>query len=478
MTVKSITLGSVQLKGKYTGKRAEKVIQQMNIKGGLIIEQHVLRALRDQGFILDCEKDNKSVYDPDSLWNTLAKYGKKVNFNPDGKCWKDAWAITHKVFGGNGSLERLVEKEDLLNSVKLDKASGAPLFMKKSDAFDLDFARMQRFSRGECAAQPCVAYHRVQHGEMGPKTRLVWGYPLHMTILEAKYLRPLINHFLSIRSPIAFGLHRHELASRLVPIENMGIRLCFDFSGYDSSVCSRMISSAYNVLKSHFREVDVVEWDRMVHYAIHTPILMPDGNVYVKHQGIASGSLATNLVGSICNFAANMYAFLRLTGKPIEHGKLLVLGDDSVSGTNVFIPISRWAKAFAEIGLVVNTKKSKIVRFGGDIEFLGHVWTKGLVNRDLKGIAKRMAFPEKHLDIEDTRKRIVTRVLAYGSDALNAHLIIQRWSHYKGPDIFTIYFRDVLNEPLLGWKEFTTDDRSLTSLPNGALSQAYVGLLT
>jgi ribosomal protein S19E (S16A) len=74
MLIKSKPLGSVQLRGKYTGKRAENVIKQMNSKGGVIIEQHVLRALRDQGFVFDIEKDNKSVYNPDKLWDSLAKW--------------------------------------------------------------------------------------------------------------------------------------------------------------------------------------------------------------------------------------------------------------------------------------------------------------------------------------------------------------------------------------------------------------------
>jgi hypothetical protein len=412
------------------------------------------------------------------LWDSLAKYGSRTQLAYDEKCWKDAWAITRSVFGGNGDLEVLEGEQQLIDAVKLEKASGAPLFMKKAEAFALDYLRMQRFAKGECAAQPCVAYHRVQHGNTGPKTRLVWGYPLHMTLLEAKYLRPLINYFLSFRSPIAFGLHRHELAARLVPIENMGIRMCFDFSGYDSSASAKLIANAYDVLKTHFREVDTVEWDRMVHYAIHTPILMPDGNVYVKHQGIASGSLATNLVGSIINYFANTYGALRLMNKPIQTDKILVLGDDGITGIDIYLPIERWAKVFKEVGLTLNPKKSKITRMGDDVEFLGHTWSKGLVNRDLKDIAIRMAFPERVIDIDDPRKRIVTRVLAYGSDALNSHLIIQRWSHYKGPDVMSIYYRDTLTEPVLGWRELVTGDRPTNSLPKGALNQAYIGLLT
>jgi hypothetical protein len=35
------------------------------------------------------------------------------------------------------------------------------------------------------------------------------------------------------------------------------------------------------------------------HYFIHTPIVMPDGRMFIKHTGIPSGSRFTALVGSI-----------------------------------------------------------------------------------------------------------------------------------------------------------------------------------
>jgi hypothetical protein len=154
------------------------------------------------------------------------------------------------------------------------------------------------------------------------------------------------------------------------------------------------------------------------------------------------------------------------------------LGDDGIFGFDAFIPISVWATTFKDLGLRLNPEKSEILRFGESVSFLGHTWDRGLVNRDLDDIAKRLAFPERIVKIDDPRLRIVSRVLAFGSDAINAHLIIMRWARYKGPDIRGIYFRETLTEPFLGWREFTSGDRMDVSFPKEALSQSYVGILT
>jgi len=277
---------------------------------------------------------------------------------------------------------------------------------------------------------------------------------------------------------MAFWLHRHELAARIVPVENSGVRYGFDFSAFDSSIHPKIIARAFLVLKTHFAEVNELEWDRMVHYFIHTPIIMPDGQVYVAHQGVPSGSYWTQMVDSIVNYFAVQYATLRLTGSTVFNDKLLVLGDDGLLGLGEYIPLVRWASAFKEVGLSLNAAKSEVTRGNDGVSFLGHTWERGLVNRSLEDIAKRMAFPERPVNIEDPRLRIVTRVLAFGSDALNAHLIIQRWSRYKGPCVSSIYYRDVLTEPVLGWREFNAGDRPSSSFPRGALSQAYMGILT
>jgi hypothetical protein len=298
-----------------------------------------------------------------------------------------------------------------------------------------------------------------------------------MTLLEAKYARPLIDWYLRERTPMAFGLHRHELASRLVRIENSGLRYCLDFSAYDASLAPNLISFAFEVLKTHFNEVDEKEWNSIVHYFIHTRIIMPDGYVYQKHQGVPSGSYFTQLIDSVLNFTVLQYLSFRLTNQPIYEDKVLVLGDDSIFTMVNFFPMALIRKVLGEVGITVNLVKSVIARKVTEVsEFLGHVWIRGVVNRSSSDIAKRMAFPERPLRMEP-RVRIVSRILAYGADAINAHLIIARWSRYRGPNIMAIYFRDVLNEPILGWREFQSGNERALSYPKTALDQAYLGIM-
>lgn len=471
--------GTVQQCGKYYSKRLDKVIPSLSSPGGLVVEYHVLRALRQQGFNLDPERDNKSVYQPQLLFDALATYGKRPNWEPNERALNEAFRVALKIFGGTGQLEPVNAKEDLLTAVKQEKASGAPEFVAKGEAFERDYNRMEKIKRGLKAPEPCIAYHRIQHGTRakGPKTRLVWGYPLAMTILEAKFARPLIDWFLADRSVMAFGLHRHELAARMVRIENSGLRYCLDYSKYDSSLHPRFISMAFQILKTHFRDVDCEGWDSIVHYFIHTRIIMPDGLVYKKHQGVPSGSYFTQLIDSICNFISIQYMSFRVVSKPIYEDKILVLGDDSIFAMNKHVPLELLRKIAHELGLTVNVAKSKVMCSREELsEFLGHVWVRGLVNRDVNEIAKRMAFPERPIML-DVRKRILTRIMAYGSDALNAHLIIMRWSRYKGPLITGMYFRDILNEPFLGWRELIDGDRPSLSFPKTALDQAYLGIM-
>lgn len=473
-------LGTVNRKYKYYSRRLDAIMPTLSGTSGVVVEYHVLRALQDQGFNLNPTLDNKSVYEPSKLFIALGKYGLRPSLMADAQALEMAKAVTMRVFGGTRKLEPIGDYEELQAAIKLEKASGAPEFTSKGEALDKDLNRMEKIEKGTKAPDPCLAYHRIQHGKKneGPKTRLVWGYPLSMTLLEAKYARPLIDWFLCQRTPMAFGLHRHELASRLVRIDNSSLRYCLDFSSYDASLHPSLISFVFEVLKTHFREVDDIGWNSIVHYFIHTRIIMPDGYVYQKHQGVPSGSYFTQLVDSIANFLILQYLSFRLDAQPIFEDKVLVLGDDSIFGMATYHPMALIQKVCSELGVKVNVEKSVLAKKASDLsEFLGHVWLRGVVNRESSDIAKRMAFPERPLKL-DPRLRIVTRVLAYGCDALNAHLIITRWSRYKGPNIMSIYFRDTLTEPILGWREFQNSGAErVLSFPKTALDQAYAGIL-
>lgn len=411
--------GPEGLSSMYVGPYRKKIPHSVSNPNQVpIVENHVLSVLEDQGFDLDVKRDNKSVASKSDLFDALSRYqGDEINAH-----WSTlskAISSAFHAFAGDGSLTPLLSEDQLYSALKLDKSSGAPEFKSKSDAFQVDFRRARRVISGKRPAQPCVAYHRVQHGEAGPKTRLVWGFPLSMTIVEAAFARPLIDKFLQIRTPMAFGLHKMDLSARAQVIENSNIRVGLDVSKFDASVKPRLIRVAFDILKTWFTNDSDMErhWNVIQEYFVHTPIIMPDRNIYKKHQGVPSGSYFTQMVDSIVNYIMVQYIFLRVRGQLVNQKYVMVLGDDSLVGISDPINMNAVVRAASEIGFKINSHKSEISRFGQSMAFLGHHWEFGLPSRSVDELVKRAVFPERISGIDDADTRRLTRVVSLSGDA-------------------------------------------------------------
>lgn len=472
---------------QYHGPAARDTIRQMNSPSGLLICGSVKSNLEEQGFQFDVARDNKSIYTPQGLWKGLAKYTKVPKFNPVGQALDQAIALAKQSFGRkSGTVEPLKLDEGLLKAIKQSKSSGAPSFTSKGEAFPVDLERAKRIQAGSRAFDPCVGYHRVQHGESGPKVRLVWGYPLSATLLEAMFARPLISYFIGedTSHPMAFGRRRFEIAAMTQAISNSGLKVGLDYSGFDSSIHPRLIDHAFDILKSHFDLDDVQEqtWDKIVWYFIHTTILMPDGYVYKKHQGVPSGSYFTQMVDSIVNFISVQYIAIRLTGQAIPSGRLFVLGDDSIFSAKEHVPIHRYKQLAAELGLVINTEKSEVSNTR-QFKFLGHVWDRGLVHRDASDIAKRLVFPEKFNGDLSPQQFVATRMFASIADSIEGWQIYNHWVKAKGRSVHARCVREdvALDEPVFGFqvmqKELGLTPWYVHSRGVGSVRLAYLGLL-
>jgi hypothetical protein len=263
----------------------------------------------------------------------------------------------------------------------------------------------------------------VQHGPDGPKQRLVWGYPQSITLAEAQFARPLINAFVAKRSPMAFGKLRFQLSAEMTTILNAHCRYGFDMSRFDASVSPRLIKMAFAVLSHNFdlSPQKRREWNMVRDYFIHTPILMPDGNVYIKHRGVPSGSYFTQLVDSVVNFFIIQYAYMKIVGRLLPLDKIRVLGDDSLFSSNVAISMKHFRDTLETVGFTLNIAKSCVAINDSKVEFLGHVWNHGLVDRDPRLIAQRMIYPERHSDEADPRQRIRNRIYPYLNDGISAY---------------------------------------------------------
>lgn len=432
------------------------------------------------GVTLDDERDNKSHYEPWKQFQALAKYhGANPFIEREDPAFVAAVAKTYKMFAWRESrgikrLAMLPLDASLMfdDAIQPSRSSGLPHMLPKKECFTEDLAWAQSIVAGERKPHPCFAFARIQHGEAGPKQRLVWGFPQSTTLIEATLARPLINLFLRIRTPMVIGYRRFEIAAIAGSIKLKKYQYGLDFSAFDSTVCPTLIGIAFDILGTWFTPSDDVESRLRLceKLFINTQILMPDGNIYAKKRGIPSGSYFTQLVGSIVNYLALQYGIIKLTGKAIGRDSVMVLGDDSLFGTGSRLDLDELESILARLGLKLNTSKTHVAKRGQPIHFLGHTWVHGVVDRPLIEVAKRLVYPERSDEsqvppVEKVRKRI----LQYYADSRVMHKLLAKANYFQVPDANTWFTHDCSDLVETGWRKylssFASTDHSVNDFP-------------
>jgi len=441
-------------RGPFRRKSLKSYVAQMskpNPKG--IFDDHVASILRQQGF--KWTEDPRSIYDPSQLWSALERYATD---------WKEYEFIdshlevgfrkAFKIFAKPKEADHLRLLDDHLipsHALKLNKSAGLPLMVKKAEALAYGFDRESQVRSGSKAPNPCVAYKRTQKGN---KTRLVWGYPLEMTIMEARFARPLIDHFKSVRTPMAFGLSKAELGSYIhkYVVDQRGTIVALDYSKFDSTISAVLIRQAFRILSTWFAKEDLDEygWDCLVKYFIYTPIVMPDGNLYTgKNHGVPSGSYFTQLIDSIVNVAV-CYAIGDKFGLDIKHRAFFVLGDDVLLNIRGEVDLHAWSDYVSSFGLTINVEKTII----NVPHFLGAVWYKGKPDTDVQELVHKAIFPESFRDYGGKQRRGAEEVLrSYAANYLSGYRFI--------PPDWLLRRHDFPKENLCEIKYLTGSDRFL-----------------
>lgn len=232
---------------------------------------------------------------------------------------------------------------------------------------------------------PDKAFARTQLSlRSHPKVRHVWGRAFHHILIEGLIGQPFIQNCMQYDTPIYIGkdIHKDMPYVILRAMQNGGTCYCIDFSKFDASVCSQLVKIAWSLLEELLVLDDFV--DRLVFdfcYTLftNTPLLMPDGRLYIVRSGVPSGSYFTQIIDSIVNLlvinmcmydAWNMFY-------PVK-----VLGDDSL----FVVPtesctVEELTKFFDQFGLAVSDK-TVITRNHDKIVFLGHNFYGSRVTRD------------------------------------------------------------------------------------------------
>ena len=227
-------------------------------------------------------------------------------------------------------------------------------------------------------------------------------YPFEMTLMEARFARPLIDTFLDYRTTMAFGLKKVQIGALVDSICNHsgGTPVAMDYSKFDSTISSYFIKQAFKILATWFNDEDLQEYgfEKVINYFIHTPIVMPDGNLYKgKKHGVPSGSYFTQLIDSIVNTML-MGAASSALKLGVRWDKLLVLGDDvifAMQDPNV----EEISEFLIKFGITVNISKTKL-----EPHFLGAEWYFGKPFRKFDELLSMSTQPECFKKMGETEK--------------------------------------------------------------------------
>jgi hypothetical protein len=390
-------------------------------------DDNVASVLYDQGF--DIKESPRSVYKVEKLYEALNKYSPEYSPNVDIKQTdiQAGIAFAYACFARNHEdrLELLSFTPEMVHNITSNRKGSAGLTawgQTKAESEYRAYERGLQQIKGIKRPEPCIAFKRTQFDD---KTRLVWGYPYAMTALEGIFARPLIDKFKDGNTPMAFGMQTGVLGSRLrVSSYHRRYAYSMDVKSFDSSASQPLIKVAFKILATWF-DLSQIEptsgvpylniWKIITNYFIHTPIVMPDGNVYKgKKHGVPSGSYFTQIVDSIVNtiYVGTIAHRFNLF---VSKDDFNVLGDDVIFWSNRDVSLEVLANFGSQtFNVIFNAKKSMKFRYDQVIHYLGRDWKKGVPSLPLDEILIRMTQPEtyrKYSKDPQTRQRQVFLLL-------------------------------------------------------------------
>ncbi|UHK03007.1 MAG: RNA-dependent RNA polymerase [Hangzhou partitivirus 1] len=254
---------------------------------------------------------------------------------------------------------------------------------------------------------PCTAAARTTVATVD-KFRLIWVYPCNVTMAEGMFAQPLIEAFLSWRTPYALWVqygkgHMKWLASQRRSRRQKWISL--DWSNFDANVPAWLIRDAFGILYAKF-DLSAYEgwgrptddhtlprlWKRLVHYFINTPMKFPGGEVRVKAKGVPSGSYFTNIIDTVCNAIACLYILMKM-GLQSHQVTPWFLGDDALMLVPGLVDLQAFAQYATDVfGFKLNAAKSSV---GDTFSFLGYGSTpSGVPIADYNKLLAQLLLPD------------------------------------------------------------------------------------
>lgn len=381
-----------------------------------LVDKVVEAVMYQQGIQFEHTDEYRSVYDYHKLCEQLEHYDRSYMVRSENSDIKRGLSTAFRIFACPDANLKLRPvnlvgtSSELIKSLAIkDRSAGLTAYGEnKIEAFATGLDKAGKILTENKAPAPCLAGIRTQRKG---KTRLVWMYPLEMTIIEAVVARPLIDYFKAIEHVMSFGDYSHETGMRMrKSCASNRYFYSIDQSQFDACVSPLFIRYAFNAFRTWFNLDDKVYADVTVeqvfkiveNYFITTPIVMPSEGKYPvmvtgKRGGVPSGSYFTQLVDSFTNVALLMACSSRF-GLNLKDSNVCVLGDDGLFFCNdarLETLLNEMGQFVSSFGFKLNASKSECGLTTADVPYLGRHWRNGFPIRQMRELTRGALYPEK-----------------------------------------------------------------------------------
>lgn len=257
-------------------------------------------------------------------------------------------------------------------------------------------------------------------GESKNKSRLVAMEDIHLVSSEMRFARP-VQDAMSELDWYVGGKSDSQINVMLNQARRSYYNwLSIDYSGYDQSVSSWLIMEAFDIIRELFREDE--NFDESLFKAVtfsfcNKEFIDGDGNLRKSVKGIPSGSMFTQIIGTLVN---RLMILTYCESQDIQDIWMTIMGDDNIMYTRT--PIDREhleSYLNANFGVKVNGSKSSSGLSQEDPEFLSRKWSFDGGYRPKSTLILKMAYPERYRDYAKgyvlPEVIIYSYILAYGA---------------------------------------------------------------
>lgn len=187
-----------------------------------------------------------------------------------------------------------------------------------------------------------------------------------MIVVEGSYAFPLIDRIqraFCMGGKLPYGASSYDIHTRMMSVHpyESADRVSLDYSDFDASIPGWVIRLIISELKEVFDYHPCLEKDfeAIANHHSETPLILPDGRVYLARNGLPSGVVMTNIIGSIWNWTLLLYASSCDSRLEFDENKTMVLGDDGTVMPTVpsYDYAERLSAVVREFGMVLNALK-------------------------------------------------------------------------------------------------------------------------